>query len=650
MSRTTIDFGIDLGTTNSAIAVLKGVRAEVVKNNDDQDVTPSAVSYGKSGQLFVGTRAKNISIAKPHDAYGEFKRRMGTNNIYTFKSSGLKKKPEALSAEVLKSLRADVARSALAEEIQAAVITVPAAFELHQCDATRRAAELAGFKASPLLQEPVAAALAYGFQIDDEKAYWLVYDFGGGTFDVALIKAEEGVINVVHHGGDNFLGGTDIDWAILESFIIPQLVENHDLPDFKRGNDRWELALLKLKRSVELAKIELTTKESTTLTDCVFEDASGEEVDCEEVTLTQRDVISTAEPIIRRSTDICRIVLKEKKLSAPDVQRLILVGGPTKAPYFRDLLKSALGIPIDFSMDPLTVVAKGAAVFAGTQKVDAKLMRQAKVGEYRVEMLKSNKTVGHEIDPLAGGKVSNPDGASVEGFTIELVNTKTQWRSGKVALGTGYEADGLRARVSDFGLAKKVNPLTLLATAAGTPHFKPPEAFSDEKGDSCSADVWAIGTTLYLLLTDQFPFKFPSDLGWGTKNLFNEPVRPATDINPDVNPALDRLISKSLDAQPSRRFQNAVELLDALDEWKPRSQSRKPESLPSQVPKTALGEEHSSPNEIEASEMARKAIVLKKEGRLADAADVMEEAFNKSPNLRDRYAHQVRLWRCGVSM
>jgi molecular chaperone DnaK len=438
MNRTTIDFGIDLGTTNSAIAVLKDVSAEIIKNNDDQDVTPSVVSYGKNGQLFVGTRAKNRIIDKSKDAYGEFKRRMGTNNIYTFEASGVTKKPEELSAEVLKSLRADVARSALAEEIQAAVITVPAAFELHQCDATRRAAELAGFKASPLLQEPVAAALAYGFQVDDERAYWLVYDFGGGTFDAAIIKAEEGVINVVHHGGDNFLGGTDIDWAILESLILPQLSKNHNLLDFKRGNDRWGATLLKLKRSVELAKIDLTTKESTTLTDCVFEDASGEEVDCEEVTLSRLDVVSVAEPIIRRSTDICRAVLKEKKLSASAVQKVILVGGPTKAPYFRELLKSALGIPVDFSMDPLTVVAKGAAVFAGTQKIDPTLLRRAKVGEYQVELLKSNKNVGHEIDPLAGGKVLNPDWASVEGFTIELVNPKSQWRSGKVTL----HADG----------------------------------------------------------------------------------------------------------------------------------------------------------------------------------------------------------------
>jgi molecular chaperone DnaK len=431
MSRTTIDFGIDLGTTNSAIAVLKDVSTEIIKNNDDQDVTSSAVSYGKNGQVFVGTRAKNAIIDKPKDAYIEFKRRMGTEFSYSFKASGLTKKPEELSAEILKVLRADVAR-ATGEEIHAAVITVPAAFELHQCDATRKAAELAGLKGSPLLQEPVAAALAYGFQIDSEKAYWLVYDFGGGTFDAALIKAEEGLINVVHHGGDNFLGGSDIDWAILERIVAPKLAQNHDLPDFKRGNTRWERELLKLKRSVELAKIELTTKESTTLTECVFEDASGDEVDGEEIALTRADVVGIAEPIIKRSIEICQKVLQEKNLSTGAVQKVILVGGPTKAPYFREILKAGLGIPIDHSVDPLTVVAKGAAVFAGTQKMDAKLLKPAQVGEFQIDL--KYKPVGHETDPIVGGKVSSPSSDSVEGFTIELVNNKSQWRSGRITL------------------------------------------------------------------------------------------------------------------------------------------------------------------------------------------------------------------------
>lgn len=436
MSRTTIDFGIDLGTTNSAIAVLNGVEPEIIKNSDDQDVTPSAVFINKQGVLRVGSSAKSATVLERsnRDAYTEFKRQMGTPHEYDFLSSGQRRKPEELSAEVLKELRSSVATST-GESIQSAVITVPAAFELHQCDATRRAAELAGFKGSPLLQEPVAAALAYGFQIDSEKAYWMVYDFGGGTFDAALIKAEEGMINVVHHGGDNFLGGSDIDWAIIEKTIIPQLSKNFDLPGFARGSDRWGTQLRRIKHAVEAAKLELSTKEITTLSGGVaFEDGSGEMIECDEITLSRNDLIRIAEPLISRSIEISQRVLNEKNLGLQAVQRVIVVGGPTKAPYFREMLSAGLGIPIDFSQDPLTVVARGAAVFASTQKMNSKLQKKAVVGEFQIQIYESYNPVGHESDPLIAGKVTGPDGTASTGFTIEFVNRDTKWRSGQIPL------------------------------------------------------------------------------------------------------------------------------------------------------------------------------------------------------------------------
>jgi molecular chaperone DnaK len=436
MSRSTIDFGIDLGTTNSAIAVLNGVEPQIIKNSDDQDVTPSAVFINKQGVLRVGTRAKSATVGERshEDAYTEFKRQMGTPHMYRFASSGQQRKPEELSADVLKELRASV-EAKTGEVIQSAVITVPAAFELHQCDATRRAAELAGFVSSPLVQEPVAAALAYGFQIDSEKAYWLVYDFGGGTFDSALIKAEEGMINVVHHGGDNFLGGSDIDWAVVEKLIIPQLSKNFDLPGFARGSAQWGLQLRKLKHAVETAKIELSTKDKTTLGGGItFEDNSGTMVECDELVLTRNDLVNVAEPLIGRSLEICRRVLKEKNLGPQAVQKVIVVGGPTKALYFREMLSAGLGIQIDFSQDPLTVVARGAAVFASTQKIDAKLQKKAVIGEFQINISEKYKPVGHENDPLIAGKVVNPDGASTSGLTIEFVNRDTKWRSGQVPL------------------------------------------------------------------------------------------------------------------------------------------------------------------------------------------------------------------------
>ncbi len=310
MNRTTIDFGIDLGTTNSAIAVLKGVEPEIIKNNRDADITPSAVSIDKKGVLQVGERAKGKMIDAPDDAYVEFKRHMGRDHVYQFKSSGQSRKPEELSAEVLRSLCADVQQRA-GEIVQACVITVPAAFELHQCDATRKAAQLAGIKDSPLLQEPVAAALAYGFQADEERAYWLVYDFGGGTFDAAVIKADEGTIHVVNHGGDNFLGGSDIDWAVVEKVLVPRLIAEFHLKDFTRGNNRWRDAFAKLKHSAEVAKKDLSRSERATLETGKFTDGNGEQIEFE-CEISRAELLRVAEPFIIRSAEICKRVLNEK--------------------------------------------------------------------------------------------------------------------------------------------------------------------------------------------------------------------------------------------------------------------------------------------------------------------------------------------------
>jgi serine/threonine-protein kinase len=215
----------------------------------------------------------------------------------------------------------------------------------------------------------------------------------------------------------------------------------------------------------------------------------------------------------------------------------------------------------------------------------------------------------------------------------------------------GYEADGLRARVSDFGLAKSVNPLTLLATAAGTLAFKPPEAFTDQKGDSCSADVWAIGVTLYLLLTDRLPYEMPKDASWTSKNLFNTPVGPPSGINPDVNRDLDAMVMKTLEKKADSRYPTAKEFLIALENWKPASaeSTRKPKSMSTEASKSVLGIPTPADEGI-AKDLAQKAFKARQAGRLADAADLMEEAFNKSPMLRRQYAHQVKMWRCGVSM
>ena len=439
MGRITIDFGIDLGTTNSEIAVLRGIIPEIIKNNDNEEITSSAVFIDKRG-ISVGDRAKARmeNEGSEEDAYIEFKRKMGTDHQYRFKTADKVMRPEEISAEILKSLRGDA--QSLGEDPQAAVITVPAAFEQKQCAATSKAGELAGFLQCPLLQEPVAAALAYGFQADVTKEYWLVYDFGGGTFDAAIMKAEDGTITVVNNGGENYLGGSNIDWAIVEKLIIPELTANYNLPDFSRGNKRWQSQFVKLKNAAEDAKIQLSRYDFADIeSGRPIKDADGKEIKIL-FRLTRDALIDFAEPFIMQSVEICKKVLKEKNLAPSDIAKVILVGGPTKAPYFREILLSSLGIPLDYKVDPMTVVARGAAIFAGTQRIEASA--KAVKGQFTVTV--PLKPMGPDIDPRVLGKVSSPDSVSINGFTIEFVNRSDGakellgWRSGKVTL----QADG----------------------------------------------------------------------------------------------------------------------------------------------------------------------------------------------------------------
>jgi len=215
----------------------------------------------------------------------------------------------------------------------------------------------------------------------------------------------------------------------------------------------------------------------------------------------------------------------------------------------------------------------------------------------------------------------------------------------------GYEADGLRARISDFGLAKKVNPLTLLATAAGTLAFKPPEVFTPRKADSCAADVWAIGTTLYLLITNRLPFPMPSDATWDAPEVFKASFTPPSEINPDANAALDHILAKALEKQPQDRYPTAKEFLEALDRWQPgRTDSAEIAKARSEENRNIQASRRSSADEATAEALALRAFDARKSGRLGEAADLMEEAFNKSDEFRAKYATQVKLWRCGISM
>jgi len=433
--RQTFDFGIDLGTTNSAIAVLNGVTPRIIKNFLDDDITPSAIHISKRQELFVGKGAKDkLKQTGRTDTQIEFKRVMGTQQSFAFKSAGVTKLPEELSAEILKALRGDVQR-ALGEEPLAAVITVPAAFETHQTSATMKAAKLAGFTQVALLQEPVAAALAYGFQATGEKAYWLVFDFGGGTFDAALIKAEDGTVTVVHHGGDNFLGGSDIDWAFVEQVILPKVhAQNPDFADWlNRANseEKSRVGMEKLKAAAEAAKVTLSSANSVTL-DCSDIDAgNGAMINCADIDLSREELLAAATPLIDKAIDISLRVLEEKGVPSSSVDRVILVGGPTKASYFRDRLKERLPIRIDYSVDPMTVVACGAAIFAGTQKISGE-RAVAKTGILTIDLKYDPQ--GSSDEPSVGGRLLSKDVTDFTGWKIRLSEGTSAWSSASLPI------------------------------------------------------------------------------------------------------------------------------------------------------------------------------------------------------------------------
>ncbi|HZG03219.1 MAG TPA: Hsp70 family protein [Streptomyces sp.] len=400
--RETIDFGIDLGTTNSAIAVNNNGEVHVVKNNDGWDYTPSAVWMPKPGVVHVGRRARERAVSDPDNAYAEFKLDMGIAGAERhFAKAGVSLTPEMLSAEVLKSLRQDAAHED-GDPPGAAVITVPAAFALNQNAATGRAAELAGLGAScPLVQEPTAAAIAYGFQDAADSAYWMVFDFGGGTFDAAVVSKRDGELLVLNHAGDPYLGGKLIDWAIVERLLAPAVVRELGLADFRREVAGWRVNFAKLKGAAEEAKILLSRNESADIMVDLQDGHGGTE--SFEYKLTRGALDDLSAPYYDRAVKCCRDALAEGGLQPADIDRLLLVGGTTLAPTLRERLadpRHGLGIRIDHSQDPTTVVARGAAIFAGTVRLAAP-PPPTRVGEFTVE-LNYDPRVTETIAPVSG--------------------------------------------------------------------------------------------------------------------------------------------------------------------------------------------------------------------------------------------------------
>ncbi|MFV2022539.1 Hsp70 family protein [Micromonospora sp. LOL_023] len=434
--RDTIDFGIDLGTTNSAIAVVEqDGSVAVIKNNDGWDITPSAVWIPKPGVVHVGRKARDRVENDPDNAAAEFKLEMGLADAgKDFVDGNVRLTPPQLSAEVLKSLRADAAHhTGLPPD--AAVITVPAAFSLNQNKATLEAATLAGFSPGcPLVQEPTAAAFAYGFHDTDDRAYWMVFDFGGGTFDAAVVSKRDGDLRVLDHAGDPYLGGKLIDWAVVERVLAPAAAAALDLPEFRRDNPAWRANFAKLKGAAEDAKIQLSRRATA---DLMVELTVGGGTETFEYTLRRDELDRVAEPFYARAMNLCRKALTDGGLDPGDIDRLLLVGGVTLAPGLRERLaddSTGLGIALDTSLDPTTVVARGAAIFASTVRHPHPQSFQPTADTFRLELAYEPSVT--TTNPVVAGRVHAADPKNWTGYGVIVSNPAGQppFRSGRIAL------------------------------------------------------------------------------------------------------------------------------------------------------------------------------------------------------------------------
>lgn len=364
--------GIDLGTSNSVIAGIIDGEARVFRPADGGEILPSVIYIDKRGHRLYGRRAYDQALIAPENVASGFKRLMGTATPVEIKAASLTLSPEECSAEIIRQLLGQATTETGVENFDGAIITIPAAFNQMQAEATLRAAKMAGLEKVDLLQEPVAAALA-SMAGAKRDGLFLIYDLGGGTFDVALAEAKNGAVSIIAHQGINMLGGRDFDRFIVNEIVRPWLAANFDLPDnFQR--DRAFAKLLRVAQiAAEKAKIDLSTLEEAS----IF--ASDDEVrllDQSETEIFLDAPITRAqfeelirEPVMQTVT-LVRNLLEENNCQSQDIDRIVFIGGPSRIPLIRQLVSEELGIAADLKTDPMTAVAVGAAYYCESRSWD----------------------------------------------------------------------------------------------------------------------------------------------------------------------------------------------------------------------------------------------------------------------------------------
>jgi molecular chaperone DnaK len=346
--------GIDLGTTNSCMAIIEGGKPTVIPNAEGARTTPSVVHFSQNGEIIVGEIAKKQLMVKPNETVASIKRHMGED--YKVKIKDKEYTPQQISAFTLQKLKKD-AESFLGQEIKKAVITVPAYFTDAQRQATKDAGKIAGLEVERIINEPTAAALAYG--VDKEEAHnVLVFDFGGGTFDVSILELDDGVFEVKSTSGDNHLGGDDVDQILIDYIAEEFKKENGiDLREDSQSKQRLKLA-------AEKAKIELSTKLETEISEpFITADANGPKH--LEMKITRAKFNELIKDILEKLKKPTLQAIKDSGLDISEIDKVLLVGGSTRIPAVQELVKEITGKDPDKSVNPDEAVAIGAAIQGG---------------------------------------------------------------------------------------------------------------------------------------------------------------------------------------------------------------------------------------------------------------------------------------------
>ena len=432
--------GIDLGTTNSAICSYDGVNApKIYKSPEQNDVTSSAIYINKRGNKSYGYRAYNQASHDKDNSASLFKRAIGTSARFDFKDSGISLSPEECSAEILKILYSYLPEEIRNDSETATVITVPAAFNQVKKQATLEAAKMAGIARAALMQEPVAAVMSVMRSNKNLSGVFVIYDLGGGTFDVSVAESVNGKVNLLAEDGKEMCGGRDWDRKIFDNIVRPWLEENFNLPDDFMADKNYAKLRSAAMFAIEQAKIELSLKNSQDSALIQADDLDCEDLDGEEiyldVPLTCKVLNNLIDEMLDETIEITRAVMKKAGVTSSDVERLVFIGGPTNYNYLRDKVSSELAVQADTSVNAMTAVAEGASIFAESIDWDSE--------DHNRKALTSDINILKDLNFRYEARVTGDKArvvchvSAAENLQIEITSDDTGWTLGRFDLTDG---------------------------------------------------------------------------------------------------------------------------------------------------------------------------------------------------------------------